>query len=227
MARRSAASNGVVLSPDEEKTLCANAGQRMFKYGEPDGSLGPVTLRTARHRDGMKVDRAGNVYSTAAPAAGIVRVTSPAGKLWAALPLVDTNQRQICATNIAFDVRTGTACPSRRAMRYANPIEGDRCDAGPKSVTLPRNRAASHTTRNRKGLRARLQARAEEKARRHQGGSLGIGIGSDSGRAKPRRRLLWKRPRTARAASIIVPGRAWSPTVAKSICAPVQATGRP
>jgi len=135
--------NGVVLSPDE-KTLYANAGQRMFKYEvKPDGSLGPGAPFTDGPGigDGMKVDTAGNVYSTSGAGPGIVRVTSPAGKLlgYLNLPLVDGEpKRQICATNIAFGDADGhalyvTACDAVYRIR----LKATGVMPGPKSVTLP------------------------------------------------------------------------------------------
>jgi len=135
--------NGVVLSPDE-KTLYANAGQRMFKYEvKPDGSLGPGSPYTDGPGigDGMKVDTAGNVYSTSGAGPGIVRVTSPAGKLlgYLNLPLVDTEpKRQICATNVAFGDADGhglyvTACDAVYRIR----LKATGVMPGPKSVTLP------------------------------------------------------------------------------------------
>ena len=81
----------------------------------------------------MKVDRAGNVYSTSGASPGIVRVTSPAGKLlgYLNLPLVDTEpKRQICATNIAFG-DADRARPVCHGVRCGvpNPLEGDGRDA--------------------------------------------------------------------------------------------------
>jgi gluconolactonase len=112
--------NGIVLSPDE-KSLYANAGQRMMRYEvKADGSLGPGSLFTQGPGigDGMKVDTLGNVYSTSGAGPGIVRITSPAGTLlgYLNLPIVGGEpKRQICATNVAFGDLDGkslyvTAC---------------------------------------------------------------------------------------------------------------------
>ena len=111
----------------------------MCKYEvKPDGSLGPGTPFTEGPGigDGMKVDRQGNVYSTSGAGPGIVRVTSPAGKLlgYLNLPIVDTEpKRQICATNIAFGDADGhglyvTACDAVYRIR----LKADGRDAGPE-----------------------------------------------------------------------------------------------
>jgi gluconolactonase len=116
----------------------------MFKYEvKPDGSLGPGSPYTDGPGigDGMKVDTAGNVYSTSGAGPGIVRVTSPAGKLlgYLNLPLVDTEpKRQICATNVAFGDADGhglyvTACDAVYRIR----LKATGVMPGPKSVTLP------------------------------------------------------------------------------------------
>jgi gluconolactonase len=128
--------NGIVLSPDE-KSLYANAGQRMMRYEvKADGSLGPGSLFTQGPGigDGMKVDTLGNVYSTSGAGPGIVRITSPTGTLlgYLNLPIVGGEpKRQICATNVAFGDPDGkslyvTACDHvyRIRMKVAGVMSG-------------------------------------------------------------------------------------------------------
>ena len=101
--------NGIVLSPDE-RFLYVTAGQRrMRRYPvNPDGTLGEGMLFAEGDgiTDGMKVDRRGNIYSTSGAGPGIVRITSPQGKLLGSLNLPifgdEEPKRQICATNVAF-----------------------------------------------------------------------------------------------------------------------------
>lgn len=100
--------NGITLSPDG-KTLYVTAGMnKMRRYPlNADGTVGPGSdfARGAGMGDGMKTDLAGNIYSTSGGGPGIVRVTSPAGKLLGTinLPIYGGEpKRQICATNVAF-----------------------------------------------------------------------------------------------------------------------------
>ena len=99
--------NGVVLSPDE-KHLYLTAFSKLWRYEvKPDGSLGDRTLFAEGPGigDGMKVDKAGDVYSTSGGGPGIVRVTSAAGKLlgFINLPIYGGEpKKQICATNVTF-----------------------------------------------------------------------------------------------------------------------------
>ena len=73
-----------------------------------DDTLGEGTLVAEGEgiTDGMKIDRKGNVYSTSGAGPGVIRITSPAGKLlgFINLPIVGDQEpkRQICATNLAF-----------------------------------------------------------------------------------------------------------------------------
>lgn len=106
--------NGIVLSPDE-KYLYLNAGfTKLVRYDvRPDGSLGEHVLFTegVGIGDGMKVDKAGNVYSTSGGGPGIVRITAPSGQLLGLLNLPiygGEPKRQICATNVAFGGPAGT-----------------------------------------------------------------------------------------------------------------------
>jgi len=77
----------------------------------------------------MKTDLAGNVFSTGGGAPGIVRITSPAGKLLGTLNLPSYGgepKRQICATNVAFGGADGkslfiTACDALFQLRLKKP----------------------------------------------------------------------------------------------------------
>ena len=99
--------NGVALSPDEH-FLYLTAFSKLWRYEvKPDGSLGGRSLFAEGPGigDGMKTDRQGNLYSTSGGGPGIVRVTSPAGKLLGLLNLPiygGEPKKQICATNVAF-----------------------------------------------------------------------------------------------------------------------------
>jgi gluconolactonase len=99
--------NGVVLSPDE-RWLYLTSFSKLWRYEvKPDGSLGDRTLfaEGAGIGDGMKVDRRGDVYSTSGGGPGIVRITSPEGRLLGLinLPIYGGEpKKQICATNLAF-----------------------------------------------------------------------------------------------------------------------------
>jgi gluconolactonase len=119
--------NGIALSPDE-KTLYATAGSKINRYDvKADGTLGPGTLFTegVGIGDGMKVDVLGNLYSTSGAGPGIVRITSPAGKMIGSLNLEIVGgepKRQICATNVAFGDPDGrslyvTACDAVYRIR--------------------------------------------------------------------------------------------------------------
>ncbi|HEX4095192.1 MAG TPA: SMP-30/gluconolactonase/LRE family protein, partial [Caulobacteraceae bacterium] len=99
--------NGIVLSPDE-RWLYLTAFSKLWRYEvKPDGSLGDRTLFAEGPGigDGMKVDSAGDVYSTSGGGPGIIRITSPDGKLlgFLNLPIYGGEpKKQICATNLAF-----------------------------------------------------------------------------------------------------------------------------
>jgi gluconolactonase len=104
--------NGVVLSPDE-RFLYLTAFSKLWRYEvKPDGSLGERTLFAEGPGigDGMKADRLGDVYSTSGGGPGIIRITSPQGKLlgFLNLPIYGGEpKKQICATNLAFGGPTG------------------------------------------------------------------------------------------------------------------------
>jgi len=104
--------NGIALSPDG-KYLYLSAGTmapdpKIMRYAvQADGSVGEGELFThgAGIGDGMKTDRAGNLWSTQ-PAPGVVRITSPTGKLLGLLSLPtfgDAEPRKTaCASSLAF-----------------------------------------------------------------------------------------------------------------------------
>jgi gluconolactonase len=106
--------NGITFSPDE-KYLYLTAGSKMKRYVvKPDGTLGDSQLFTegVGIGDGMRVDTRGNIYSTGGAGPGVVRITSPEGKLLGTinLPILGAEpKKQICSTNVAFgdnDART-------------------------------------------------------------------------------------------------------------------------
>jgi gluconolactonase len=106
--------NGITLSPDE-KSLYLTAGNKMMRYEvKADDTLGKATLFTEGEGigDGMKTDKQGNVWSSGGAGPGIIRITSPQGKLLGTLnlPLYGKEpKKQICATNLAFGDNDGKA----------------------------------------------------------------------------------------------------------------------
>jgi len=133
--------NGIALSPDD-KYLYLSAGTmtakpRIMRYPiRPDGSAGPGEVFTEGDGigDGMKTDSLGNLYSTG-PMPGIVRITSPQGKLLGLLHMPKLGdaepKRLICASALAFggdDAKTLyiTACDDVYAIPLKTPglLEG-------------------------------------------------------------------------------------------------------
>jgi gluconolactonase len=124
--------NGIALSPDG-KFLYLSAGFDLVKRYPvlPDGTLGTGTAftRGIGIGDGMKTDLAGNLYSTSGGGPGIVRITSPSGKLLGTINLPvygGEPKRQICATNVAFGGADGrslfiTACDALYELRLKRP----------------------------------------------------------------------------------------------------------
>ena len=100
--------NGIALSPDGKWMYLSTANRTMRRYAvNPDGTLGAFTNFTdgVGIGDGIKTDTAGNVYSSGGAGPGIIRITSPAGKLLGTinLPIYGSEpKRQICSTNEAF-----------------------------------------------------------------------------------------------------------------------------
>ena len=99
--------NGLAFSPDE-KILYVNGGGQIFRYDvQPDGRLTNKRLfinpsasdKTPGNPDGMKVDRAGNLWSTGP---GGIWIISPAGTHIGTIRLPEP------ATNLAFGGADGT-----------------------------------------------------------------------------------------------------------------------
>ena len=133
--------NGIALSPDG-RYLYLSAGTvspqpRIMRYPvEPGGGIGPGSLFTEGDGigDGMKTDAQGDLYSTG-PLTGVVRITSPNGKLIGLLHLPKAGDREpsklVCASALAFggdDAKTLyiTACDDIYAIRLKAPglLEG-------------------------------------------------------------------------------------------------------
>jgi len=128
--------NGIALSPDD-KYLYLSAGTlspdpKVMRYPvRADGNVGSGELFTHGRGigDGMKTDRAGNLWSTE-PLPGAVRITSPAGKLLGLLHMPtpgDAEPRKTtCASSLAFggdDAKTLyiTACEFIYAIQLRSP----------------------------------------------------------------------------------------------------------
>jgi gluconolactonase len=105
--------NGIALSPDGKWMYLSTSGRKIRRYAvNPDGTLGAFTVFTEGDGigDGQKTDQAGNVYSSSGAGPGIIRITSPEGKLLGTinLPIYGGEpKKQICATNEAFGGRDG------------------------------------------------------------------------------------------------------------------------
>jgi gluconolactonase len=128
--------NGITLSADE-KFLYLSAFKKMLRYVvKPDDTLGEGTPFTegVGIGDGMRSDTRGNIYSTGGAGPGLVRVTSPQGKLLGTinLPVLGAEpKRQICATNVAFGDNDGktlyvAACDAvyKIRLKVAGVLEG-------------------------------------------------------------------------------------------------------
>ena len=100
--------NGISLSPDGKWMYLSTANRTIRRYGvNPDGTLGAFTAFTdgVGIGDGQKTDTAGNLFSSGGAGPGIIRITSPQGKLLGTinLPILSGEpKKQICATNEAF-----------------------------------------------------------------------------------------------------------------------------
>ncbi len=104
--------NGIALSPND-KYLYLSAGTmspdpKVMRYPlQADGSVGLGELFTHGPGigDGMKTDRAGNLWSTQ-PLPGTVRITAPSGKLLGLIYLPTTGdaepRKSLCASSLAF-----------------------------------------------------------------------------------------------------------------------------
>lgn len=127
--------NGIALSPDD-RYLYLSAGTmspdpRIVRYPlRTDGSVGPGEPFTHGRGigDGMKTDHAGNLWSTE-PVPGVVRITSPEGKLLGLLHLPtfgDAEPRKTaCASSLAFGGDDGrTLYVAACEVIYALPLRG-------------------------------------------------------------------------------------------------------
>ncbi|HEX6999503.1 MAG TPA: SMP-30/gluconolactonase/LRE family protein [Gammaproteobacteria bacterium] len=123
--------NGIAFSPDE-RYLYLSAGRVLKRYEVlPDGTLGGSIVFSEGDGigDGIKTDRAGNVFSTSGAGPGIVRIMAPDGRLLGTLNLPiygGEPKRQICATNVAFGGNDGrslyiTACDAVYRIRLRTP----------------------------------------------------------------------------------------------------------
>jgi len=132
--------NGIALSPDG-RYLYLSAGTmspdpKIMRYAvHADGSVGEGELFTHGPGigDGMKTDRAGNLWSTQ-PVPGVVRITSPSGKLLGLLRLPalgDAEPRKTyCASSLAFGGDDGrtlyiAACERIYAIALRSSATGD------------------------------------------------------------------------------------------------------
>jgi gluconolactonase len=128
--------NGIALSPDDRYLYLSagtmSADPKIMRYAvQADGSVGSGELFTHGPGigDGMKADRAGNLWSTG-PVPGTVRITSPAGKLLGLLHMPtfgDAEPRKTaCASSLAFggdDAKTLyiSACEQIYSIRLRAP----------------------------------------------------------------------------------------------------------
>ena len=80
----------------------------MRRYAvNPDGTLGAYTVFTEGPGigNGQRADKAGNIFSAGGAGPGVIRITSPGGKLLGTLNLPvygGEPKKQICSTNEAF-----------------------------------------------------------------------------------------------------------------------------
>jgi hypothetical protein len=110
--------NGIALSPDGKWMYLSTANRQMRRYAvNPDGSLGAFTVFTegVGIGDGEKTDTAGNMFSTGGAGPGIIRITSPAGKLLGTINLPSTAGAQ--ETDLCDERRI-------RRFRWQNPLHG-------------------------------------------------------------------------------------------------------
>lgn len=122
--------NGITLSPDE-RHLYVTFGRKIVRYDvQPDDTVANRReFLDVEGNDGMKTDRAGNLYSTTGAGPGEVRITSPAGKRLGTIQLPDLPgepRRQVCATNVGFGDADGkglyiTACNLLFRVRLNTP----------------------------------------------------------------------------------------------------------
>ena len=111
--------NGITLSPDE-RFLYVTFGRKIVRYDvqADDRVANRREFLDLPGNDGMKTDRAGNLYSTTGAGPGEVRITSAAGTRLGTIQLPDIPgepRKQVCATNVGFGDADGkglyiTAC---------------------------------------------------------------------------------------------------------------------
>jgi gluconolactonase len=100
--------NGIALSPDGKWMYLSTSARTIRRYAvNTDGTLGAYTVFTdgVGIGDGQKTDKAGNLFSSSGAGPGVIRITSPVGKLLGTinLPIYGGEpKKQICATNEAF-----------------------------------------------------------------------------------------------------------------------------
>ena len=126
--------NGIALSPDD-RWLYLSAGTmsadpKLMRYAlKSDGSVeaGTTFAHGAGIGDGMRTDRAGNLWSTQ-PVPGVVRVTAPDGTLLGLIHLPTFGDQEprktACASSLAFggdDARTLYVAACERI--YALPLQ--------------------------------------------------------------------------------------------------------
>jgi gluconolactonase len=142
--------DGIAISPDEQFLyLTAGFGRiKRYRIGA-NGALseGMMFAEGEGIGDGIKVDRQGNVYSVSGGGPGVVRMTSPDGKLLGSinLPVSDEEpKRQICASNLAFGGKDGktlfiAACQAvfKIQLRAAGPVAANGPTAAVRSPPAP------------------------------------------------------------------------------------------
>lgn len=98
--------NGITLSPDEQHLYVTSGTHRTMRYDRrPDGSVANGRVFVEHGSDGLKVDTAGNLYSSSGGVPGVVQITSPAGVVLGRLHLpqpAGEPRARVCATNLAF-----------------------------------------------------------------------------------------------------------------------------
>jgi gluconolactonase len=121
--------NGIALSPDEKYLYLSAGFKKIMRYElKADGTLGAGGVFVEGDEgivDGMKTDKAGNLYSTGGAGPGVVRISSAEGKHLGSLylPFPHKEPRQpVCATNVAFGDADGkslyiTACANVYRIR--------------------------------------------------------------------------------------------------------------
>jgi gluconolactonase len=122
--------NGITLSPDERQ-LYVTFGRKIVRYDvqADDRVANRREFLDVAGNDGMKTDRAGNLYSTTGAGPGEVRITSAAGTRLGTIQLPDIPgepRKQVCATNVGFGDPDGkglyiTACNLLFRLRLNTP----------------------------------------------------------------------------------------------------------